>query len=250
MFTLLQTAAQLQHGRPSITSSASLQQESLTVKHRAAGNIAEYVNWTEKGVVPPVSNQGQCDDSVAISVVNSVDSLNAIKTGRLVLASTEEYIDCCTDGSCIGESYGIPSYNCIVKTGGLASAATYKSPDHKCLNTTYPPVIKISGGAQVTPSRNETALAYAVAAQPVVAAIDASHVSFQLYKSGIYSDSDCSSSRLDHTVLVVGYGSMDGKDFWICQNSWGKLNMQPHSCYINYFSFILIQILSKAAVIS
>ena len=222
MFILLQSAAQFQHGRSSITSSASLQHESHTVEHGAAANIPKYVNWTEKGVVPPVSNQGQCGDSVAFSVVNSVDSLNAIKTGRLVLASTEEYTDCCIGDPCIGGLYGIFSYTCIVKIGGLASATTYKSPDHKCLNATYPPVIKISGGVQVTP-RNETALAYAVAKQPVVAAIDASHMSFQLYQSGIYSDPDCSSSRYDHIVLVVGYGSMDGKDFWICQNSWGKL---------------------------
>ena len=26
---------------------------------------------------------------------------------------------------------------------------------------------------------------------------------------------------LDHFVLVIGYGTQDGIDFWLCQNFWG-----------------------------
>ena len=37
-------------------------------------------------------------------------------------------------------------------------------------------------------SGNETEVAYAFAMQPVVAAVDASHSSFQLYASGVYYD--------------------------------------------------------------
>ena len=170
-------------------------------------------------------DQGQCGDSVVFSVVGSVDSFHAIKTGHLVLGSVEEYVDCCLEGTCTGERYDLEAYNCIVRIGGLASEDEYKSPDHKCLNNTYPPVIKIDGGKFLPSSGNETVLAIQVAIQPVVAAIDASHVSFQMYSSGIYDDPDCSSTELDHTVLVVGYGSMDGKDYWICQNSWGEGGM-------------------------
>jgi len=172
-----------------------------------------------------VTDLGQCGDCVVFSVLGSVDSFHAIKTGHLVLGSVEEYIDCCLDGACTGELYDLESYNCIVRIGGLASKNEYKSPDYKCLNNTYPPVIKIDGGKFLPSSGNETVLAIQVAMQPVVAAIDASHLSFQMYSSGIYDDPDCSSTELDHTVLVVGYGSMDGKDYWICQNSWGEDGM-------------------------
>jgi len=70
---------------------------------------------------------------------------------------------------------------------------------------------------------NETALQVAVAKQPVRVMVDASHTSFQLYKSGIYYEPDCSYTKLDHSMLVVGYGtSSTGKEYWIVKNSWGE----------------------------
>jgi cathepsin L len=59
---------------------------------------------------------------------------------------------------------------------------------------------------------------------PLYASVDASHSSFQNYISGVYDEPDCSSSQIDHVMQVVGYGSLGGKDYWICKNSWGMCN--------------------------
>ena len=69
---------------------------------------------------------------------------------------------------------------------------------------------------------SEKALQEAIAkVGPVSVGIDASHGSFQLYSSGVYKESKCSSLHLDHGVLAVGYGTHEGEDYWLVKNSWG-----------------------------
>lgn len=60
----------------------------------------------------------------------------------------------------------------------------------------------------------------AVAQQPIAVSIEADRTVFQSYSSGIISSTKCG-TRLDHAVLLIGYGTDNGADYWLLKNSWG-----------------------------
>ena len=71
----------------------------------------------------------------------------------------------------------------------------------------------ITGYANVT-SGDESSLAEATSKFPVISVgIDASSFGFQLYESGVYTDSGCNNTfkALDHGVAVVGFGTGNPK---------------------------------------
>jgi C1A family cysteine protease len=57
---------------------------------------------------------------------------------------------------------------------------------------------------------------------PLIISIDHLNESFMRYKSGIYYEPNCTEQN-SHAVLLVGYGSENGNDYWIVKNSFGKL---------------------------
>merc|ERR1711936_98110 len=75
-----------------------------------------------------------------------------------------------------------------------------------------------------TTKNSETELTAALSqVGPVGIAIDAGGIGFQLYSGGVYVSNTCSSSRLNHAVTAVGYGDLDGQDYFTVKNSWGTV---------------------------
>lgn len=56
--------------------------------------------------------------------------------------------------------------------------------------------------------------------QPVSISVEADTIQFQLYKSGVFTGK-CGTD-LDHGIVLTGYGTLNGKDYWKCKNSWGQ----------------------------
>ncbi len=63
-----------------------------------------------------------------------------------------------------------------------------------------------------------------VSRQPVVAYFYVTY-EFYFYSSGIFSTNQCgrdNCERVNHAVLIVGYGVQNGVSYWLCKNSWGQ----------------------------
>jgi C1A family cysteine protease len=40
-------------------------------------------------------------------------------------------------------------------------------------------------------------------------------------RSGVYDDLACDNKTVNHGVVVVGYGALNGTNHWIVRNTWG-----------------------------
>jgi len=188
--------------------------------------FADMLDWRTKGAVTPVKNQGQCGSCWSFSATGSMEAAHFFATGNLVSLSEQNLVDCSTKEGNEGCRGGLmdDAFQYVIDNKGIDTEESYP------YTATGPNACKFMAadiGATITDfvdvkEGSESDLLDKLQKQPVSVAIDASHNSFQFYNDGVYYEPACSSTRLDHGVLAVGYGTDDsGADYWIVKNSWG-----------------------------
>ena len=183
------------------------------------------LDWRDKGAVVAVKDQGQCGSCWAFSTIAGAEGANFLSSGKLISLSESNMVDCVD--SCHGCNGGSMSYAydyVLTRQNGkfmLEDDYPYKPVQGTCKFDKTKAVAQISKYVAVSFLDEDDLAAKCAQYGPCCVAIDASHQSFQLYSSGIYDEPACSFLMLDHGVTCVGYGSEDGKDYWIVKNSWG-----------------------------
>jgi len=191
----------------------STQEENPTVAAPPAS-----IDWrTNKNpiIVGPVRNASTCaNDDVVAAIVDSISSSYSVSAKQDFYEFPLAQIQDCDGQGCKGtKSSTVWAY--VTKIG-----VNWYYTKGAC--PTGPGLGLCIAGHNCTKAGSESELQAAVATQgPISVLVDASHSSFQLYEKGVYYEATCSSSTLDHSLLIVGYGSANGQDYWIARNSWG-----------------------------
>ena len=180
--------------------------------------------------LPPIKSQGGCGSCWAFGAIAAMEyQVNKDRPvgGEMVALSEQQCIDCtwrgCNGGwteLCFKRAYyyfshWVSAYNYIYQY----------TDDTKCRYEYHKNAMsgfKFTSPKPTYVGRNdEDAVLFAVANSRIGVLSAYIHVDdyWRMYKSGVYSSSDCNKA-ITHAVAIVGYGKLDGIPYWEVRNSW------------------------------
>ncbi|CAL5377119.1 unnamed protein product [Camellia sinensis] len=194
-------------------------------------------DWRDHGAVAPVKNQGSCGSCWSFSATGALEGANFLATRKLVSLSEQQLVDCdhecdpeeadSCDSGCNGGLMN-SAFEYTLKAGGLMREEDYPytGTDRGTCKFDKTKIAASVANFSVISLDEDQIAANLVKNGPLAVAINA--VYMQTYVGGVSCPYICS-KRLDHGVLLVGYGSagyapirMKEKPYWIIKNSWGE----------------------------
>lgn len=178
----------------------------MATGQRAAFSVQQVMDCAWGYVEGKEESASACDGGDAWAGVGHI-----VEAGGLALADEYPYLgvsDYCRE----------PQYASSITASGLANEEHQEGDDVQT-----PKLVGRFKGYMRIPQYNDTALMEAVFSRgPVAVSLDASQDSFAFYSAGVYYDTSCmwKPDELDHSMMLVGYGTDVEGDYWLIRNSW------------------------------
>ncbi len=229
----------------------------LTSVPTDGGSLPTFFDWRNvhgENYLTPVRSQGGCGSCWAFAAVAAVEgnALAYLNKPNLDLdLSEQDILSCSNAGSCGGGSSST-ALDYIKNDGvSLESCFNYQAKDEddgvycsdKCsdwqndawsVNNVY-----------YVSSPTEDEIKSAILNYGSLSVSFKVYSDFYSYDSGVYEPTTDSHSGW-HAVSMVGFGTENGKDYWLCKNSWGTgfgidgyFKIKRGTCYIdNYIRYV------------
>lgn len=188
------------------------------------------VDWRNEGVVTAVKDQGMCGSCWAFAATATLESHVAIASGELFDLSPQQIAACSPNpdkcggtGNCQGATAEI-AFDYMASSAGILEEfqygySEYFGKESDCaINPDGIPKAQISGYKQLTENNYEELMNAVAQVGPIAISVDAS--TWSAYDSGIFDGCNQKNPDIDHAVVLVGYGTDNGKDYWLVRNSW------------------------------
>jgi len=266
------------------SSPSSSSEEKIHAPSVPFDSLPATVDWRGTGADSPVKDQAMCGSCWAFGTVGALEAAVFRETGKQILLSEQQLVDCAwspksykgksPNAGCYG-GYQTTAFDWYFARGSAASQESYpyrgvnnfcdtsvsdavafdkangdddfddgddgfnSKKLKKLKSSTRTKYVWVGGGAQ---GLREALLTKG----PMTVSVDASSEDFTLYSSGIYNNSKCETklSRLDHAVLISGYGEdpVTKQRFYIVKNTWSvrwgeegyvRIAVRPDDCGIS-----------------
>jgi len=229
--------------KPRVTTTTTTQAPAIT-------DSSAYLNWTQLGYVTPVKNQGNCGCCWAFAATGAMEGAYYKATKTLVSFSEEQLAECIPEFRGCGGGDEEGAYEYVMEIGGDATEANYpytagNGRVSRCRSSSVPQVSMTLVDYQEMEPNDEAVLNGVTQYGPLSVDISVTN-GFQNYMSGVAEPSKICGGAIDHSVLLVGYGTdaLTSKPYWLLKNSWGtswgeqgyfRLDRSiANACNINY----------------
>lgn len=207
------------------SSMALLSPAKLSQMINMSAEIPSELDWSKDPKrVSPARNQGDCGSCWTFATIAMLEGQERPSDNEtLVELSEQNLLDCDEKNyGCVGGWYP-EAFDEIRRFGGLMRRDDYPymGVKQKCkANATkaFKTTVDLGPTRLLTPG-NETLLMQVVATYGPVAVDIHAPDDFYYYRSGIYYNSHCN-QPVNHAVVIVGYGTQNGVDYWKVKNSW------------------------------